>query len=166
MITRATEVLNAGSVVAFQIMFSKPVIAAPLSDLSHYAILDLSPQNHPPAMLSSATYNSAQNTLTLTTPLPPGPFMLTAPGDQLRPSTLFITDAQGRPLRAPGNDFLARFQALGSSTLNALITPYPALNWLDGSFRIIPRPPKGVLSSLPFLNLDSDGAVTLLSAIG
>ncbi len=96
-IIKAAEVINAGQVVAFQITFSKPVIAAPLSDLSHYAILDLSPQNHPPATLASAAYNSAQNTLTLTltTPLPPGPFTLTAPGDLLRPSTSFITDAQG-----------------------------------------------------------------------
>lgn len=142
-ILKAVEVIDAGQVAAFQITFSKPVVAAPLDDLSHYQVENLVP-NSPHVTLASAIYNPEQNSLTLTptTPQTPGSFILTAPGDSLRPSTAFITDAQGRPLLTPTRDFIVMFRSNGSDPLNGVDTRYAVLNSLDGFDRFLGPPVK------------------------
>lgn len=135
-IIQATEVINTGEVDALQSTFSKPVNPAGLNDVSHYVIENLSPNGIPNAAITAATYNRAQNslTVTLTNPVPPGPFILTSPGYALHPSTAFIADAQGRALKTPGGDFTVMFESKGPNTLNAVLTPYPAINRLDGAY--------------------------------
>lgn len=136
-IIRTVEVVDSGQVVALQITFSKPVNPSGLNDLSHYAVQNLSPNGLPDPPVSAAAYNPAQNSLVLTlaTPMPPGPLMLTSPGYAVHPSAAFVKDFQGRPLKTLGGDFLVSFQSKGPDLSNAVPTPYPVLNRLDGAYR-------------------------------
>jgi hypothetical protein len=126
-IVRAVEVIQAHTVVAFRITFSKNVNAAPLTDLGHYALFDqdkwdaYGPGGVP---IASAAYDRAQRTLTLTpsSPVPVAPYVLTGPGAQIE-STGFITDAHGRSLVGPGGHaFDVYFSTRGSSRLNSPTT--------------------------------------------
>jgi hypothetical protein len=158
-IIQAVEVVDAGRVVAFQITFSKPVNVARLNDLSRYQIGPASPTS-PPITISSATYDPAQNSLTLAlaTPLPPGYYTVSS-ADVNDQSNDFITDAQGRPLKTPylDGEFLVSFRKNGSDLTNAVRTPYPALNRLDGWTREMTPAPSGINNGL-------DNSVTIVNA--
>lgn len=157
-IIQAIEVQNAGRVVAFQITFSKPVNIADVNDVGRYGVA----LSSSPVGISSATYNPEQNSLTLalTSPVPPGKYTVST-ATAIDRSADFITDAQGRPLKTTflGDTFLVSFQPKGSDLLNAVRTPYPALNRLDGWTREMAPPSVNTNSDLDHGTLIGKGAV-------
>ena len=133
----ATELIQGRAVVAFEVQFTKPVDAAPLSDLAHYALFDQSRRNPfggSAVPLASATYLPAGEMLILTpaVPLPPAPYLLTSanPADR---STDFITDAQGRPLLTASREFDVYFLPHGFPLRNLVLTDSPIINQETGA---------------------------------
>jgi hypothetical protein len=141
-ILQTTEVIQNKAVVAFQVQFTKPVNAAPLFNLGHYALFDQAPRNpfgRSAVPLASATYDPVLETLTLTpaAPVPAAPYLLTSPNPNDR-STDFITDAQGRPLLTASKEFDVYFQPHGVSLRNLVLTGSSIINHETGASFIIP----------------------------